>query len=70
MLIRKVIAFSWKVRQQPILSTNDPLANELTIAFANIEFTTHTKVKSKHLSSTHPKNLDNVQSSKIFFVES
>jgi hypothetical protein len=64
------MAFSWKVCQQPILSTNDPLVNEFTIALANIEFTTHTKVKSKHLSSTPPKNLDNVQRSKFFFVES
>jgi hypothetical protein len=69
-LIKRVMAFSWKVCQQPILSTNDPLVNEFTIALANIEFTTHTKVKSKHLSSTPPKNLDNVQRSKFFFVES
>jgi hypothetical protein len=68
-LIRKVMAFSWKVCQQPILSTNDPLVNELTIALANIKFTTHRKVKSKHLSSTHPKHLNNVQSSKIFLLK-
>jgi hypothetical protein len=69
-LIRKIMAFSWKVCRQPILSTNDPLVNEFIIALANIDFTTHTKVKSKHLASTPPKNLDNVKKSKFFFVES